>query len=1035
MNAYSSALALVVFVLSAASAAAQPVSFQRQVRGILSDKCFRCHGPDVAERQAGLRLDVEADAKKVLESGVRAIVAGKAADSEVVARITTADVDLKMPPDDSGKTLSASEVDILQRWIVQGAPWGTHWAFTEVQRPKLPEATDAAADVAEIDQFVQARLPGMGLKAADQADRVALIRRVTLDLNGLPPTIAEVDSFVADRSPTAYQTVVQRLLSSPRFGEHMARYWLDAARYGDTHGLHLDNYREMWAYRDWVVNAFNQNKPFDVFTIEQLAGDLLENPTDEQLVATGFNRCHVTTSEGGSIAEEVHVRNVVDRVVTTGTVFMGLTLDCTRCHDHKFDPLTMKDFYSLYAYFNSIDGAPLDGNKKDPAPVLKVLTGQQKHQIAELETKRAAAQQKLKQYLTSIEYVEPESPRAPILTAPTEFVWVEDSVPQGAKAQGNTPWKFVMAPAPVFSGKVSSTRTATGLSQHLFDNAPEPLKVGADDVFFCYVHLDPKNPPKEIMLQWNDGNWNHRAYWGGDHIDWGEANTVSRKRMADLPMVGEWVRLEVPAVDVGFKPGAEVKGWAFTQFDGTVHWDKAGIISRTDQQPLYDSFAEWQKDQLSEQGKSLPKNVLAVLTKPVDKRSADESKTLTSYFLEFAYAASQNTVAPLQKAIKSADDDLNSIRKSAPTTLVFREKSEPKAAHMLTRGEYDQKGEQVARAVPAVLPELPQDAPGNRLGLARWLTADNHPLTSRVTVNRIWQQFFGTGLVKTAEDFGSQGEAPTHPLLLDWLCAEFMKPQLDGAQHDWDVKHLVRLIVMSAAYRQSANLTPADYEKDPENRYLSRGPRFRMDAEQLRDHALHIGGLLSEKMGGPSVKPPQPDGLWFAVGYSGSNTVRFKKDEGSDKVHRRTLYTFIKRTAPPPQMSTFDAPSREACVVRRERTNSPLQALLLMNDPQYVECARGLAERSFSEAGPTPAERAGWMLQQAVLREPSETEVQGLVADYEANLADYKADPDSAMRLLQVGETKARGDVVPEEFAAWTMVGNLILNLDEVINK
>ncbi|MDG1894900.1 MAG: PSD1 and planctomycete cytochrome C domain-containing protein [Fuerstiella sp.] len=1035
MNAYSAALTLIISVVAAAPVAAQQVSFQRQVRSILSDKCFRCHGPDAAERQAGLRLDLEDDAKKVLKSGVRAIVPGKSADSQLVARIVTTDADLKMPPQDSGQSLSAAEVDILRRWVAQGAQWGTHWAFTEVERPDVPGMTDTAAEVTEIDHFVRSRLLENRLTPGVDANRIALIRRVTLDLNGLPPTIAEVKSFVADTSPTAYETVVQRLLSSPRFGEHMARYWLDAARYGDTHGLHLDNYREMWAYRDWVVNAFNQNKPFDVFTIEQLAGDLLENPTDEQIVATGFNRCHVTTSEGGSIAEEVHVRNVVDRVVTTGTVFMGLTLDCTRCHDHKFDPLTMKDFYSLYAYFNSIDGAPLDGNKKDPAPVLKVLTGQQKQQVADLETKRATLQQELKQYLASIEYVEPETPQAPIRSEPKEFVWVEDSVPSGAKSQGNTPWNFVQAPAPVFSGQSSSERTATGLSQHLFDNAPEPLTIGADDVFFCYVHLDAKNPPKEIMLQWNDGSWNHRAYWGGDHIDWGKANSVSRRRMADLPKLGEWVRLEVPVADVGFKPGAKVKGWAFTQFDGTVHWDKAGVVSKTDQQPLYDSFAAWQKDQLAAKRKSLPKNVLAVLTKSADKRTEDEAKTLTNYFLEFGYVASHKTVAPLQDDIKKSADRLNEIRKSAPTTLVFREKKEPKPAHMLTRGEYEQKGQQVSRAVPAVLPELPQGAPSNRLGLARWLTADNHPLTSRVTVNRIWQQFFGTGLVKTAEDFGSQGEAPTHPLLLDWLCAEFMMPQLDGAQHDWDVKHLVRLIVMSAAYRQSANLTSADYEKDPENRYLSRGPRFRMDAEQLRDHALHVGGLLSERMGGPSVKPPQPDGLWFAVGYSGSNTVRFKKDEGSDKVHRRTLYTFIKRTAPPPQMSTFDAPSREACVVRRERTNSPLQALLLMNDPQYVECARGLAERSFSESGPTPTERAAWMLQQAVLREPSATEVQGLVADYEANLADYQADPESAKRLLKVGETKARGDVVPEEFAAWTMVGNLILNLDEVINK
>ncbi|HIE98234.1 MAG TPA: DUF1553 domain-containing protein [Planctomycetes bacterium] len=1035
MNAYSAALALAISVVGAASSPAEQISFQRQVRGILSDKCFRCHGPDAAERQAGLRLDVEVDAKKLLESGVRAIVPGHSADSELIARILTTDADLKMPPEDSGKTLTASEVDILQRWIAQGAEWGRHWAFTEVQRPEVPVVSDSTSVVTEIDQFVRARLSQKGLTPGTEADRVSLIRRLTLDLNGLPPTVAEVNAFVADESPQAYQTVVTRLLSSPRFGEHMARYWLDAARYGDTHGLHLDNYREMWAYRDWVVNAFNQNKPFDVFTIEQLAGDLLENPTDEQIVATGFNRCHVTTSEGGSITEEVHVRNVVDRVVTTGTVFMGLTLDCTRCHDHKFDPLTMNDFYSLYAYFNSIDGAPLDGNKKDPAPILKVLTGQQKQQIADLETQRDAAQRKLKQYLASIQYVEPESPRARILAEPIEFVWVEDAIPAGAKAQGNTPWKFVQAPAPVFSGQSSSVRTATGLSQHLFDNAPEPLKVGAGDVFFCYVHLDAKNPPKEIMLQWNDGSWNHRAYWGGDHIDWGKNNSVSRKRMGDLPAVGEWVRLEVPAADVGFKPGNEIKGWAFTQFDGTVHWDKAGLVSRNDQQPLYDSFVQWHKDQVAAKGKSLPKNVRAVLTKPTDKRTDDETQTLMDHFLEFAWVESQKTVAPLQKEFKAADDSLNSIRKSAPTTLVYREKKERTAAYMLTRGEYDQKGKQVTRAVPAVLPGLPQGAPDNRLGLARWLTADNHPLTSRVTVNRIWQQFFGTGLVKTSEDFGSQGEPPTHPMLLDWLCAEFMKPQLDGAQHDWDVKHLVRLIVMSAAYRQSAKLDAAAYEMDPENRFLSRGARFRMDAEQLRDHALHVGGLLSEKMGGPSVKPPQPDGLWFAVGYSGSNTVRFKKDEGRDKVHRRTLYTFIKRTSPPPQMSTFDAPSREACVVRRERTNSPLQALLLMNDPQYVECARGLAEQSFSESGPTPAERAKWMLQQAVLRQPSDAEVQGLVVDYKANLADYKADPESAKRLLEVGETKARADIVPEELAAWTMVGNLILNLDEVINK
>ncbi|MEZ6063807.1 MAG: PSD1 and planctomycete cytochrome C domain-containing protein [Planctomycetaceae bacterium] len=1015
---------------------ADEISFSQQIRGILSDKCFQCHGPDEHERQAGLRLDAEESAKGSLESGLFAIVAGKPDDSELIARITASDPDRRMPPADFGKQLTADEISLLQQWITEGADWGQHWAFAPIERPAVDDTAFEHATVRNpIDHFVLRRLKTAGLSQASAADRVSLIRRVTLDLTGLPPTVDEVEAFISDGSPDAYERVVDRLLASPHYGEHMARYWLDAARYGDTHGLHLDNYREIWAYRDWVIRAFNSNQAFDEFTVEQLAGDLLDQPTEAQLIATGFNRCNVTTSEGGSIAEEVHMRNVVDRVVTTGTVFMGLTLDCSRCHDHKFDPLTMKDFYALYGYFNSIDGNPLDGNKKDHEPVLKVLTDGQKSQISNLKSQKERTEKQLDEFLASIEYSEPANPRDPVLAEPAEFVWIDDAVPAGANAQGNSPWEFVKAPAPVFSGDSSHQRTAKGLSQHFFTDAAEPLKVAEKDALFCYVYLDKANPPKQIMLQWNDGSWEHRAYWGENLIDWGADDSPSRKRMGDLPAPGEWTRLEVAAADVGLAPGSQINGWAFTQFDGTVYWDKAGIVSRLDQTPLYDSLARWESDQQAAGAKSLPEELQAVLKKPSAERSTDEMQQMQRYFFEHAWVAVRDSVIPLKQQLADFEQRIADINDGAATTLIYREKAQPEPAYMLTRGEYDQKGAEVARAVPESLPPLPDGVSNNRLGLAKWLTSDNHPLTSRVTVNRIWQQFFGTGLVKTTEDFGSQGEPPSHPLLLDWLSSEFMNPQLPGAEHRWDVKHLVKLIVMSATYRQTAQVRPLALQRDPRNRLLSRGPRFRLDAELLRDQALALSGLLVEKIGGPSVKPPQPSGLWNAVGFSTSNTAKFTADEGHEKVHRRTLYTFIKRTAPPPQMSTFDAPSREACTVRRERTNSPMQALLMMNDPQYVECARALAEKTLREAGTSDTDRASWMLRHCVLRTPLESEAASLVDDFHAYQTDFKADPEAARKLINIGAIPPSAEFSATDLAAWTMVANLILNLDEIVSK
>ena len=1017
---------------------ADEISFQRQIRPILSDNCFQCHGPDAAERHAGLRLDEEDSAKSALESGLVAIAPGSPANSEILVRMLSSDEDLLMPPPHSGKSLTTDEIEMLKRWVKQGAKWGQHWSFEPIQRspiPSKPASISVSAVANDIDRFIVAALPEKDLRSNPQAGKAALLRRLSFDLTGLPPTMEQVRKFQADKSADAYENVVNQLLASTRYGEHRARYWLDAARYGDTHGLHLDNYREMWAYRDYVINAFNSNKPFDQFTVEQIAGDLLERPTDEQLIATGFNRCHVTTSEGGSIAEEVHSRNVVERVVATGTVFMGLTMDCTRCHDHKFDPLTQQDFYSLYAFFNNIDGKPLDGNKKDHAPIIKVWTESERQQHAIFEDQHAKLSAKLQQLYLDINYVEPINPRPPEKTPPVEFVWIDDEIPAATKAVGDQEWKFVEAPDPVFSGKASHVGQSKGLGQHLIQSAKKPLKINAKDVLFSYVYLDPENPPTEIMLQWNDGSWEHRAYWGADRIDWGKNKSASRQHMGPLPALGQWVRLEVPAKLVGLKKGSKVGGWAFTQFGGKVYWDKSGKVDPESSILLYDSFAQWQTHQTKQGGKTLPKNIQTLLKANATDLDAKQQTTLQRYFFKTAYRKTRIQATDLETQLTAAQQSIDKLTDGLPTTLIYRERSQVKPAYILNRGEYDQPTDEVQRATPKVLPAIQSDRPLDRLALANWLVSEQHPLVARVTVNRIWQQFFGTGLVKTSEDFGSQGELPTHPELLDWLAAEFRDPQLPDAQHNWDIKHIVKLIVMSAAYRQSAVIDSNEFRIDPENRFLARGPRYRLDAEMLRDQALSVSGLLVDDVGGPSVKPPQPDGLWFAVGYSGSNTVRFKADKGSSKVHRRTLYTFVKRTAPPPQMSTFDAPSRESCTVRRERTNSPLQALLLMNDPQYVECARGLAIRTMTQADLTTAERAAFLLQEVVLREVSQSEISALVEDYEFYRSDFASDESRAVKLVAIGEQPAPEELNAVQLAAWTMVANLVLNLDEVVNK
>ncbi|MEW4526394.1 PSD1 and planctomycete cytochrome C domain-containing protein [Maioricimonas sp. JC845] len=1032
------ALAMGVVLLAggtgkAADPATAPIDFTQDVRPILSNSCFQCHGPDEASREADLRLDTPDGATADL-GGHLAVAPGDPAKSELLRRVTAGDPDELMPPPDSDYgRLTPEQVDILRRWIEQGAEYEQHWAFIAPERPELPEVKDSDWPQNEIDHFVLRRMREKGLAPNSEASKETLIRRVTLDLTGLPPTIEEIDAFLADDSPDAYEKVVDRLLQSPRYGEHMTRYWLDAARYGDTHGLHLDNMRSMWPYRDWLIRAFNSNRPFDQMTIEQLAGDLLPEATTDQKVASGFNRCHVTTSEGGSIAEEFYVRYTVDRVETVGTVFMGLTLGCAACHDHKFDPVSQKEFYQLFAYFNSLTDKPMDGNALLPPPVVEVPTPEQSEQRTNLQQQIAAVNSQLKEAIAAIEYTDPHADAESVELEPTEFVWIDDAVPSGAQPQqSGHPWEFVSAPEPVFSGEKATRRTAEEMGQHFFTGANPPLVIGDGDKLFASVYLDPENPPTEIMLQFNDGSWNHRAYWGKNAIDWGQDGKESRLPMGDLPPVGQWVRLEVDAAKVGLKPGMKLNGWAFTQWGGRVYWDRAGIVTRTPQngQP-FESQRLWEL--AIGEGKDLPKPVQDVLKIAPADRNEKQQETIRTYFLERVYPGTKEQVAPMLAEREQLQADLKALNDAIPKTLVSEEMKEPKTAYVLDRGEYDRKTDPVERQVPSVFPGLPEGVSNDRLGFARWLVDPSHPLMARVTVNRWWQRYFGTGIVKTSEDFGVQGDFPTHPELLDWLATELIRT-------GWDVKGMQKRIVMSAAYRQDSKVSDEALAIDPENRYLSRGPRFRLEAETIRDAALFVSGLLNEKVGGPSVKPYQPSGIWEAVGYTGSNTANFTQDDGQ-KLYRRSMYTFWKRTAPPPSMSNFDAPSRESCTVRRARTNTPMQALTLMNDKQFVEASRHFAQRILREGGTTDDDRLVFAFRLATSRMPEADELNVIRQLLQQQRTYFSGKPEAAKALIDSATTQLEPQHLERdhnrdpEVAAWTMLANLLLNLDETINK
>jgi hypothetical protein len=827
--------------------------------------------------------------------------------------------------------------------------------------------------------------------------------------------------------------MVDRYLTSPRHGEEMARHWLDAARYGDTHGMHLDNERQMWAYRDWVVRAFNQNLPFDRFTHWQIAGDLLPEEGEDAIIATGFNRCNVTTGEGGSIDAELIFRYAVDRAATVAQTWMGLTAGCAVCHDHKYDPVTQREFYSLYAFFVSNADPAMDGNTLLTAPVVKVKTPDAAQKQQEWQQREAAIRSQMDAAMAAVTYVDPaeQQPRpGPVVTSQ---LWFEDGFPAGAKSgSSGHPLQLTAAPDPVFSGKVSLKRSGAAMAQDFYESGAAPLVVPANAKVFLMVYVDPADPPEEVMIQFfSGGTWKHRAVWGQDIIEFGARGTPERFVAGPLPEAGRWVRLEVPAEKMAMPAGLEVTGYAFTVHGGTAWFDHMGATGSMD--PVTDpglSFAAWRRSMAGKDDPAAPAELRSVIGGGPDHAfDATVLASLQAYYLREVCRSTEPIFGEARTGLAAVRKERSDAETAQPSTFVYRDLDTPRDAFVMIRGQYDKPGEKVEPATPAVLPPLRKQRPdgrATRLDLARWLTDRSHPLTARVMVNRFWQQLFGTGLVETSHDFGTQGSVPSHPELLDWLA-------LWWQDQGWDTRKLLRMMVTSAAFRRESAAPAEAWLQDPANRLLARGPRFRLDAEQLRDQALFAGGLMVLDMGGKGVRPYQPPNIWEPVGFVGSNTRFYQQDTGP-ALYRRSLYTFLKRTAPPPLMVNFDAPNREQSCSRRERSNTPLQALQLMNDVQFFEAARALAARTLRDAGETD-ERLAALFRRVLTRSPRTEEVAVLRTLLDSQRQAYHTAPAEADKAIRFGESPPPQGVEPAELAAWTMVANAVLNLDEATNR
>jgi len=1036
---------------AALAAHSSTLSYNRDIRPLLSENCFSCHGTDSAARKAGLRLDHFETATNRLEDGAVAIVPGQPGRSELIRRINRTDDD-QMPPAKVNKVLSPGQKERLRQWIAAGARYEPHWSFLPPQKTPPPKVKHSRWVRNPIDQFILARLEQEKLRPNPEADRRTLIRRVTLDLTGLPPTPDNVEKFVADRSPDAYQAVVNRLLASPQWGEHRAHYWLDVARYGDTHGIHFDNYREMWSYRDWVINAFNQNLPYDQFTIQNLAGDLLPNATQEQKIGSGFNRCHITSNEGGLIDEEYLVLYARDRTDTTAQAWLGLTAGCAVCHDHKYDPLTQKDFYSLSAFFNHTTQKAMDGNIKNTPPVMFVPKPDDQprwQQLGDeipasekaLASRKEAARADFTNWLAKPDFTKfaGQPPDEKLLFHAAldeggggELKYTVAGSHQVVALGANTNWQE--------GALAEKAYTISGLAPPAFANVGDFERTNAFS-YAAWVRLAKTNKDGAVFARMTDKDGQFRGWdlWleggkPGIHIlnDWPKdaIKVLGRQELSEERWSYVSITYDGSSTAAGVK--IYVNG-ALQEMDikndnlkSSIHTEVPFKLGQRDatspvvQAGLQDLkiFGRELKPGEIVELMSVPR-LQWLATKPPATRTPPEAEELFSLWLPEVDATYQQQIHE-RAALK---DEEAKIRRRGTEAYVMNERTDAPEAYVLYRGQYDQRRDRVTPATPAFLPPMPADLPRNRLGFAEWLLRAENPLTARVTVNRFWQELFGTGIVRTSGDFGVAGDQPSHPELLDWLAVDFR-------EHDWDVKRIFKLMVMSATYRQSAVATPEKIERDPSNRLLARGPRFRMDAEMVRDYALAASGLLVEKIGGPSTRPYQPPGIWNIVGMPDGDTREYKQDHG-DNLYRRSVYTFWKRQAPPASMDIFNAPSRETCTVRRERTDTPLQALVTLNDPQFVEAARKLAEASLAQTG----DALEFMAERLLARPLTTAERKIVTANAGELLAHYQTEPKAAEQLLAVGEAKLAGNCDPPKLAAYTMVANELMNLDEVLNK
>ena len=1052
-------ITLCVALLSAASLPAEEIDFQRDIRPILSDACFQCHGPDEEQREADFRLDTREGLFADAGDGLH-IVAGRPEESELYIRLTHDDPDQRMPPIDEARQLKAAEIELIHRWIEVGANWNQLWSFVPPQRPQLPVASLGEWTRHPLDAFVLETLKREDLQPAVAARSETLLRRVALDLTGLPPQLGHLDTYLTDNSPIAYERAVDRLLASPRYGERMAIEWLNAARFSDTSGYQMDGPREMWRWRDWVIDAFNAGMPFDQFTIEQCAGDLLTDPSLDQRIATAFHRNHRGNAEGGIIAEEYRVEYVVDRVETTSTVWLGLTLGCARCHDHKYDPLTQQDFYQFFAFFNNVPERGKARKWGNAVPNIKAPTRAEKRSLDQVDQRITEAQAELEALETTI-----QKGQAAWEAGATKNL--ASTQPAAAAARDARP----LVNDPLFHVTFDDPHTVIGRDglAELVGWQGEPAL--ADGRWGQAAQLDGTRfvevgdvAPFDYEDEFSISAWvfpNDES--GGAIVSRMESDTDERKGYSleiqegrlHINVVRRWLDdcLRVRSTDIF--PAGKWYHVAAT-YDGSKLFESLGLYvdgTRRDLEVLVNDLqqpfvVEEEPFRIGSRGTherfhglidevhvfdrllgagevqtlSVLEPISELLAIPESKRSEHQKWKLRQYYLQYQatpvvrYALSH--LAELQAKRKQLYEQVS-------TVMVMQEMKTPRETFILQRGRYDQPGERVEANVPASLPPLPETASRNRLGLAFWLLDPANPLTTRVAVNRAWQTIFGQGLVRTPEDFGSQGEKPTHPELLDWLASELRRT-------DWDLKGLYRALVTSATYRQSSTMTPDKLRTDPDNRLLSRGSRYRLSAEMIRDLALETSGLLVEQLGGPSAKPYQPPGLWVELTLEKSNYVQ---DTGPN-LYRRSLYTYWKRTVAPPGMLVMDAPQREMCSVRVSRTNTPLQALNLMNDVTYVEAARALAQRVLISGGEDDESRLSYAFRLLTSRPPRNEELavlQGALAYHRDYYTNHGGE--LGQELIQFGDSAPDPSLDATDFAAHTVVMNLLLNLDETITR